>query len=132
MHGPAITLMKIPAVLPLATGRHDGNAPHPAAPGDWRVQDVDTVFSASDTQPNGLGSRRRTTPKDPPPSSAVMIINAAIGFIQEEKAEQVLSHHATVQCDEQSMRINAEERLPGDVAFLQPGDNISPTSGCSR
>lgn len=59
----------------------------------------------------------------------VVIINAAIGFIQEGKAEQamdavrkMLSLQATVLREGRRRVLSAEELAPGDVVVLQSGD----------
>ena len=57
---------------------------------------------------------------------AVVAINAAIGFIQEGKAEQamdavrkMLSLQATVIRGERRLVVGAETLVPGDIVFLQ-------------
>lgn len=62
---------------------------------------------------------------------AVVFINAAIGFVQEGKAEhalkairQMLSPNAMVLRDNKQITIPAEEVVPGDVVLLQPGDKV--------
>lgn len=62
---------------------------------------------------------------------AVVIINAAIGFIQEGKAEQaldslkkMLSLKANVIRDGRRMEVNAEDLVPGDIVRLESGDKI--------
>ncbi len=62
---------------------------------------------------------------------AVVVINALIGFIQEGKAEkaldairQMLSPVASVRRDGQRMGLPAEQVVPGDIVFLQPGDKV--------
>ncbi len=61
----------------------------------------------------------------------VVLINAAIGFVQEGKAEnalrairQMLSPNAMVMRDGRQMSIQAEELVPGDIVLLQPGDKV--------
>lgn len=61
----------------------------------------------------------------------VVLINAAIGFIQEGKAEnalrairEMLSPNAMVMRDGQQMAISAEELVPGDIVLLQSGDKV--------
>ena len=65
----------------------------------------------------------------------VIIINAIIGFIQEGKAERaleavhkLLSRQAAVLRDGKKILIPAEEAVPGDVIYIQPGDRI-PADG---
>lgn len=62
---------------------------------------------------------------------AVVIINAVIGFIQEEKAEnaieslaKLLKIESVVLRDGVTRRMSAEEIVPGDVALLQAGDKV--------
>ncbi|MGL4315473.1 MAG: cation-transporting P-type ATPase [Pseudomonas sp.] len=62
---------------------------------------------------------------------AVAIINAAIGYFQENKAEKslaalrnMLSSHAQVIRDGRKMKIDASELVPGDIIVLRPGDKI--------
>ncbi len=61
----------------------------------------------------------------------VAVINAAIGFIQENKAEKslaalrgMLSSSAHVVRNGQKLEIDASELVPGDVIILRPGDKI--------
>ena len=61
----------------------------------------------------------------------VVLINAAIGFVQEGKAEnalrairQMLSPNAMVMRGGRQMTIQAEELVPGDIVFLQSGDKV--------
>jgi magnesium-transporting ATPase (P-type) len=61
----------------------------------------------------------------------VVVINAAIGFIQEGKAEQalnairsMLSLNATVVRDGRRLTIPAEELVPGDLVRLASGDRV--------
>ena len=61
----------------------------------------------------------------------VAVFNAAIGFIQEGKAEralqairQMLSPRATVMRDGRRISVAAEELVPGDVVLLEPGDKV--------
>ena len=62
---------------------------------------------------------------------AVVIINAAIGFVQEGKAEdalrairQMLSPHAMIVRDGQQSNIPADALVPGDIVLLQSGDKV--------
>ncbi|SFR57640.1 potassium and/or sodium efflux P-type ATPase [Marinobacter daqiaonensis] len=62
---------------------------------------------------------------------AVVLINAAIGFIQEGKAEKalqsirsMLSPEATVRRGGNRKTIPAEELVPGDVVLLESGDGV--------
>jgi magnesium-transporting ATPase (P-type) len=61
----------------------------------------------------------------------VVLINAAIGFVQEGKAEnalrairQMLSPNAMVLRNGKQITIPAEELVPGDVVLLQSGDKV--------
>lgn len=63
--------------------------------------------------------------------TAVVVINAAIGFIQEDRAEQamdavrrMLSLQATVIRDGHRLVVAAESVVPGDIVFLQSGDRV--------
>ena len=62
---------------------------------------------------------------------AVVVINAAIGFIQEGRAEQamdavrrMLSLQATVMRNGHRLNVAAESVVPGDIVFLQSGDKV--------
>lgn len=62
---------------------------------------------------------------------AVAVINAAIGFFQENKAEKslaalrgMLSSSAHVVRNGQKLEIDARELVPGDLVALRPGDKI--------
>ena len=62
----------------------------------------------------------------------VVLVNAAIGFVQEGKAEdalaairQMLSPHAMVIRDGRRRTIAADDLVPGDVLPLQAGDKIA-------
>ncbi|MFW5878996.1 MAG: cation-translocating P-type ATPase, partial [Myxococcota bacterium] len=62
---------------------------------------------------------------------AVVIINAAIGFVQEGKAEKalesikaMLSPQATVLRDGERRTISAEEVVPGDLVIVESGDRV--------
>lgn len=61
----------------------------------------------------------------------VVIINAIIGFVQEEKAEKaieslakMLKVESAVLRDGTTQRLQAEEIVPGDVVLLQGGDKV--------
>lgn len=61
----------------------------------------------------------------------VVVLNAAIGFVQEGKAEnalrairRMLTHHAVVKRDGRQMEIGAEDLVPGDIVLLQSGDKV--------
>ena len=61
----------------------------------------------------------------------VVVINAAIGFIQEGKAERaldavrnMLSPQAMVIRDGHRFSLPAEELVPGDLVFIQSGDKV--------
>lgn len=63
--------------------------------------------------------------------AAVILINALIGFIQEQKAEaalsairDLLSPHATVLRDGETHMIDAALLVPGDVVVLTAGDKV--------
>lgn len=62
---------------------------------------------------------------------AVVFLNAVIGFLQEQRAEQALAAlarlvrtEATVRRDGQRRRVLAEELVPGDIVLLQAGDQV--------
>lgn len=66
---------------------------------------------------------------------ALVVVNGAIGFLQEGKAEQALdsirtlvSPQATVLRDGERKAIPAQELVPGDVFLLEPGDR-APADG---
>ncbi|EXJ11416.1 MULTISPECIES: cation-transporting P-type ATPase [Nitrincola] len=61
----------------------------------------------------------------------VVLINAAIGFVQESKAEEainslkgMLSSTATVLRDGEKQTIPASDVVPGDIVFLASGDKV--------
>jgi len=61
----------------------------------------------------------------------VVVINAAIGFIQEGKAEKaleairnMLSLEASVIRNGEKRNISADLLVPGDVVFLESGDKV--------
>ncbi|MDD4801600.1 MAG: calcium-translocating P-type ATPase, SERCA-type [Syntrophomonas sp.] len=61
----------------------------------------------------------------------IVIINAILGFIQEFKAERSLeeikkmtSPYAIVLRDEQRIKIEAAEIVPGDIVYLDTGDKV--------
>ena len=61
----------------------------------------------------------------------VVVINAAIGFLQEGKAEKalhairrMLSLNAAVLRDGQRIQLPAEQLVPGDIVLLQSGDKV--------
>jgi magnesium-transporting ATPase (P-type) len=63
--------------------------------------------------------------------AAVVVINAAIGFVQEGRAERalqairgMLSEEATVLREGMRRVVPAVELVPGDVVFLQSGDRV--------
>ena len=63
---------------------------------------------------------------------AVILINAVIGFIQENKAEKsiqalkrMIVPHAKVFRDGELLQVHAKELVPGDIIFLEEGDRIS-------
>jgi len=62
---------------------------------------------------------------------AVVLANAAIGFVQEGKAEKameairgMLAPHANVLRDGQRCRVAGETLVPGDIVLLEPGDKV--------
>jgi len=62
---------------------------------------------------------------------AVVVLNVAIGFIQEGKAEKalqairhLLAPHAVVLRDGRQQNIDAAELVPGDVVLLASGDSL--------
>lgn len=61
----------------------------------------------------------------------VVLVNAAIGFVQEGRAEQALdairkmiSPHAMAVRDGHRISIGAEELVPGDIVVLESGDRV--------
>ena len=61
----------------------------------------------------------------------VVVLNAAIGFVQEGRAEQalaaiahMLAPHASVTRDGRRQNLEAEDLVPGDVVLLEPGDRV--------
>ncbi len=62
---------------------------------------------------------------------AIVVLNAILGFVQEEKAEQALAAlremsapQATVIRDSEKHRIAARELVPGDVLLIEEGDTV--------
>ena len=62
---------------------------------------------------------------------AVVLVNAAIGFIQEGRAEQamqairkMLAPHATVLRRGQRASADAADLVPGDIVLVEPGDRV--------
>ncbi|GMA25956.1 hypothetical protein GCM10025864_37150 [Luteimicrobium album] len=69
----------------------------------------------------------------------VAVVNAAVGFIQEGRAEsalegirQMLSPSAEVLRDGAWATVDAAHVVPGDVVRVRPGSASPPTCGCSR
>ena len=67
---------------------------------------------------------------------AVVLINAAIGFIQEGRAEKsleairaTLTREASVLRDGRRLTVPAESLAVGDVVLIEAGNQIPPTSG---
>lgn len=63
---------------------------------------------------------------------AVVLVNAAIGLVQEGKAERsleairgLLSPRATVLRDGRAREVPAEDLVPGDLVLLQSGDKVA-------
>lgn len=63
--------------------------------------------------------------------AGVVLVNAAIGFMQESKAEQAISAlskmivtEASVRRSGEKQRINSIELVPGDIVLLQSGDQV--------
>ena len=63
--------------------------------------------------------------------AAVVLINAAIGFVQEGRAERALSAirgmlapHASVMRGGHRLTVEAETLVPGDLVLLDPGDRV--------
>lgn len=66
---------------------------------------------------------------------AVLVINAAIGFYQERKAERAINNikgmsapMCRVKRDSQTLEIDARELVPGDIVMLEEGDRV-PADG---
>lgn len=64
--------------------------------------------------------------------AAVLVLNAAIGFVQEYRAEnaiaalmEMISTQATVLRDGQRIEIDSADVVPGDVVLLESGDVIA-------
>ena len=62
---------------------------------------------------------------------AVVLINGAIGFVQERKAERAIDalqrliiSYAKVYRNNQIMKIPSKEVVPGDIIFLEEGDKV--------
>ena len=62
---------------------------------------------------------------------AVVIANAAIGFVQEGRAETaldairgLLAPHASVVRGRRRLAVSAEDLVPGDLVMLEPGDPV--------
>ena len=62
---------------------------------------------------------------------AVVLVNAAVGFLQESKAEKAIDAlarmvvtEATVRRDGKRQRVPSVELVPGDVVLLQSGDRV--------
>ncbi len=88
---------------------------------------VATVFSA------GLWLYERETawPYEATAILAVVLLNAALGYVQGSRAEQAVAAlrqmsaaHATVVRDGARQRIPATEVVPGDVLLLEEGDTV--------
>ncbi len=63
--------------------------------------------------------------------AAVVLLNAAIGFVQEGRAERALSAirgmlapHASVMRGGHRLTVEAETLVPGDLVLLDPGDRV--------
>ena len=61
----------------------------------------------------------------------VVFINAAVGFLQESKAEKAIAAlarmvltEATVRRDKRKQRVPSVQLVPGDVVLLQSGDKV--------
>jgi cation-transporting ATPase F len=61
----------------------------------------------------------------------VVLINALVGFVQEQRAEQALAAlsrlvqtECTVRRDGRRLRISADAIVPGDIVILQSGDQV--------
>jgi P-type Ca2+ transporter type 2C len=64
--------------------------------------------------------------------SAVVVLNAVLGFIQEERAEsaiaalrQMAAAHAHVTRDGEPTTVPATEVVPGDILLIEEGDTVS-------
>ena len=62
---------------------------------------------------------------------AVVLLNAAIGFVQEGRAEQALdairamiTAHASVLRDGNRITVSAEDIVPGDIVLIEAGDRV--------
>ncbi|MEL7357738.1 MAG: cation-translocating P-type ATPase [Cyanobacteria bacterium J06560_6] len=79
-----------------------------------------------------LDIRAGTFPKDAIAIMAIVILNAVLGYLQESRAEQALSAlkdlsspDVSVLRDGQRQQISAKRLVPGDVVFVEAGDQIA-------
>lgn len=61
----------------------------------------------------------------------VVIVNAIIGFIQEDKAQnamnaikKLLAFHSVVMRDKSKQKVDSESLVIGDIVFMKPGDRV--------
>lgn len=61
----------------------------------------------------------------------VVIVNAIIGFIQEDRAQnamdaikKMLAFHAVVMRDKSKHKVDSESLVIGDIVFMKPGDRV--------
>ena len=69
---------------------------------------------------------------------AVLVLNAALGFVQESRAEQALSAlrrlsaaHAEVLRDGERRRVPAADLVPGDILLIEEGSSWNRWGGSS-
>ncbi len=79
-----------------------------------------------------LDIRAGNFPKDAIAISAIVLINAALGYFQESKAEEALSGlkalsapNVSVLRDGQRQQLPAKELVPGDLVLLEAGDQVA-------
>ncbi len=79
-----------------------------------------------------LDVRAGKVPKDAIAIMAIVLINAALGYLQESRAEEALAALKTLSApdvsvlrDRQRKRIPAKELVPGDIMLLEAGDQVA-------
>ena len=79
-----------------------------------------------------LDVRAGKFPKDAIAIMAIVILNAVLGYLQESRAEQALAALKNLSAPEvstlrngQRQQISAKQLVPGDVVFIEAGDQIA-------